>query len=61
MTWKGKSPVVELVTTDYPLGVKLPKKAMDHLEKHLQRLPDLKKWIVKLSVSTAIDLDAYLC
>src|SRR5436305_9499950 len=46
MTWKGKHPVVELVTTTYRNGVKLTKEAMDAVETQLQRLPHLNKWFV---------------
>lgn len=45
MTWKGKHPVVELVTTTYQTGVKLTKEAM---ETQLQRLPSLEKWSVDI-------------
>ena len=43
MTWKGKGPVVELVTTTYQTGVKLTKDAMKMVEAQLQRLPGLDK------------------
>ena len=48
MTWKGQHPVVELVTTPYDSGVKLTKEAMNQVEAHLQRLPDLEKWFVDI-------------
>jgi len=48
MTWKGKHPVVELVTTPYQNGVKLTKEAMNLLETHFQRLPSLEKWFVDI-------------
>jgi transposase len=48
MTWKGKYPVVELVTTTYQTGVKLTKQEMDALETQLQRLPSLEKWFVNI-------------
>ena len=48
MTWKGKHPVVELVTTAYSTGVKLTKEAMDGVETQLQRLPTLEKWFVDI-------------
>ncbi len=48
MTWKGKHPVVELVTTTYQTGVKLTKEAMDAVETQLQRLPLLEKWFVDI-------------
>ena len=46
MPWKGKGPVVELVTTTYQTGVKLTKDAMQMVETQLQRLPGLDKWFV---------------
>lgn len=48
MTWKGKHPVVELVTTTYQTGVKLTKKAMRVVETQLERLPQLEKWFVDI-------------
>ena len=49
MTWKGKHPVVSLVTTTYRTGVKLTKEAMQVLETQLQRLPHLNKWFVDIN------------
>ncbi len=46
MTWKGKYPLIELVTTTYQTSVKLTKEAMDAVEPRLQRLPSLEKWFV---------------
>jgi DDE family transposase len=46
MTWKGKCPVVALVTTTYQTGVKFTKDAMQMVETQLQRLPGLDKWFV---------------
>ncbi len=55
MTWKGKHPLVTLVTTTYQTGVKLTKKAMKVVETQLQRLPPLGKWFVDIvSPSPAI-------
>jgi Rhodopirellula transposase DDE domain len=48
MTWKGKSPVVELVTKPYRLGIKLTKEAMQSLESQVKRLPGLDKWFVHI-------------
>ena len=48
MTWKGKCPVVELVTTTYQAGVKLTKEAMQMVETQIQRLPGLDKWFVDI-------------
>ena len=55
MTWKGKHPVVALVTSIYQTGVKLTKEAMDALETKLQRFPSLEKWFVDI-ISHAPDL-----
>ncbi len=49
MTWKGKHPVVSLVTTTYKTGVKLTKQAMQAVETRLQRLPHLDKWFVDIA------------
>jgi len=48
MSWKGKHPLVELVTTTYKTGVKLSKPAMQAVEAHLVRLPGLEKWFVDI-------------
>jgi len=48
MTWKGKHPVVSLVTAAYQTGVKLTKQAMQAVETQLQRLPHLNKWFVDI-------------
>ncbi len=48
MTWNGKHPVVELVTTTYQTGVTLTKDAMETVEAQLTRLPDLGKWFVDI-------------
>jgi len=47
-TWKGKHPVVEVVTTTYQTGVKLTKTAMKAVETQLERLPHLPKWFVDI-------------
>ncbi len=54
MTWKGQQPVVALVTTTYQSGVKLTKAAMDQVEAHLERLPDLEKWFVDIVSSSPV-------
>lgn len=46
MTWKGKHPLVELVTKSYSKGVRLTGKEMEELEEHIERLPGLDKWFV---------------
>jgi hypothetical protein len=48
MTWKGKHPVVKLVTTTYQSGIKLTKEAMKVVETRLERMPGLKKWFVDI-------------
>jgi hypothetical protein len=57
MTWKGRHPVVKLVTQAYQTGVKLTKLAMAEVETQLQRLTclerkgeqlDLGKWFVDI-------------
>lgn len=48
MTWKGRQPVVELVTASYATGVKLSKAAMQQVEAHLTRHPTLGKWFVDI-------------
>lgn len=53
LTFKGKHPVVTLVETVYSTGVKLTNQAMEEVEKHLQRLPNLKKWFVEISSKSA--------
>ncbi|HVB24377.1 MAG TPA: transposase [Ktedonobacteraceae bacterium] len=52
MIWKGKHPVVELVTTTYQMGVKLSQEAMCVVEAHLRRLPALEKWFVDIRCSS---------
>ena len=48
MTWKGKHPIVALVTSVYQTGVKLTKEAMHTVETSLQRWPSLEKWFVDI-------------
>jgi hypothetical protein len=48
MTWRGKCPVVELVTATSQTGVKLTKQAMQMVETPIQRLPGLDKWFVDI-------------
>lgn len=56
LTWKGKNPVVKLVTTTYETGIKLTKKAMNQIESQIKRLtntppdnfPDLGKWFIDI-------------
>jgi hypothetical protein len=48
MTWRGKHPVVKLVTGVYQTGVKLAKATMAAYEKMIIRLPGLQKWFVDI-------------
>lgn len=56
MTWKGKNPIVKLVTKTYESGVKLSKKAMAGIEKQINRLtnstheifPNLGNWFIDI-------------
>ncbi len=48
MTWKGRRPMVDLVTTAYKTGVKLSKEAMAALETQVTRRPKLEKWFVDI-------------
>lgn len=61
MTWKGKHPIVKLVTKTYPTGVKLTTLEMAEVETQIQRLsppegeslPNLGKWFIDIVHSTA--------
>ena len=48
MTWKGRHPIVTLVTTVYHAGVTLTTAAMAAVEAQLTRLPALEKWFVEI-------------
>lgn len=56
MTWKGKHPVIKLVTKTYQTGVKLTKKAMSEIERQIERLtnsthkkfPNLGEWFIDI-------------
>src|SRR5260370_8503984 len=52
INWKGKHPVVALVTTTYLNGIKLTKKEMQGIETQLHRLPLLAKWFVDIGCSS---------
>jgi transposase len=52
MTWKGRPPLVELVTTVYHRGVRLTEEAMAAVEAQLTRLPGLEKWFVDIDGPT---------
>ena len=63
LTWKGRNPVVKLVTKTYENGVKLTKKEMNKIENLIQRLTnlensnfsDLGKWFVDIDGRTIQD------
>lgn len=57
MTWKGKHPVVSLMTNTYQTGVRLTKRAMVEVETHIQRLAGLERWFVNISCATPPSLD----
>ena len=48
MRWKGKTPVVQVVTTTYQTGVALTKDAMAAVETQLARLVGLEKWFIDI-------------
>lgn len=48
MSWKGKNPIVKLIERSYEKGVKLAKKAMDGLEKKINRIAGIEKWAVEI-------------
>ncbi len=56
MKWKGKHPVVKLVHETSAQGVKLTKKAMNQIEKKIERLtnssheifPNLGNWLIDI-------------
>jgi hypothetical protein len=52
MTWRGKHPMVRVVTTIYKTGVRLSQAAMADLETQIKRLPTLEKWFVEISPTT---------
>jgi hypothetical protein len=65
MRWKGRTPVVTLVTQTYPTGVKLTKQAMAEVENQLQRLTclevqgkqlNLGKWFVDIFYNSELKL-----
>jgi Rhodopirellula transposase DDE domain len=48
MTWKGRHPTVDLVTTTYERGVTLTRAAMAAVEARLTRHPTLGKWFLDI-------------
>lgn len=57
MTWKGKAPLVRLLTTTYHTGVRLTKQAMAEVETHVQRLAGLERWFVDISCDPSASPD----
>jgi hypothetical protein len=53
MTWKGKHPVVTLVTQIYEKGVKLTKKGMAAYEKMINRMTGLEDYFVEIRPAPA--------
>ena len=52
MTWKGKHPIVKLITETYEKGVKLTKKALEKIERLTestnQDFPNLGQWFIDI-------------
>jgi hypothetical protein len=53
LTWKGKHPVVTLVSGLYQKGIKLAKKAMAVYERRIKRLSGLERWFVDIPACPA--------
>lgn len=53
LEFRGKRPIVQLVTQVYPTGVKLSPLEMAALEQQFHRLPGLEKWFVEIPASSA--------
>ena len=49
LSWRGRHPLVHLLTQTYPNGIRLTQAAMRQLEQRLERLPTLPKWFVRIS------------
>ena len=58
MTWKGRQPLVDVVTTVYQTGVTLTKEAMVAVEAQIDRLPGLDKWFVDILYQPSLLQDA---
>jgi hypothetical protein len=54
MTWKGIHPVVELSRKVYQKGIALGKKAMQAVERRLERHPELPKWDILIRPAAAL-------
>jgi hypothetical protein len=49
LIWRGRHPLVHLLTKTYHKGIRLAQAAMRQLELRLERLPTLPKWFVRIS------------
>ena len=49
MTWKGKTPIINLSQEIYQKGISLTKKAMAEIEARLLRNPSLPKWDILIT------------
>jgi hypothetical protein len=49
LIWRGRHPVVQMLTKTYHTGVRLTQAAMRQLEQRLERWPTLPKWFVRIS------------
>jgi Rhodopirellula transposase DDE domain len=54
MTWKGLHPVVELSRKVYQKGIALGKKAMQAVERRLERHPELPTWDILIRPASAL-------
>jgi hypothetical protein len=54
MPWKGRCPIVALVSTTYQSGVKLTKEAMKMVETQILRFLGLDKWFVDIVPTSSI-------
>ena len=52
MTWKGRSPIIEVTHKEYLRGISLSKKAMGAVEARLERHPELPKWDILIRPDT---------
>lgn len=48
MKWNGINPVVKLINATYEKGIKLTQKAMNQIEKVIERMPGIEKWAVDI-------------
>ncbi|CAB1075169.1 Mobile element protein, partial [Olavius algarvensis Delta 1 endosymbiont] len=48
MKYNGKNPVVKLINGTYEKGIKLTNKAMNQIEKMIERMSGIEKWAVDI-------------